>query len=357
MEAKKRNVNLRLPKTIRSDDLRGDLYQINSERRHKRFEMSSGDMDLLKHLHSDIERTSSRIRELNQISPERVVRTCAPSPVAYDYPEESSKKLKKFLSAVERENIDLYQENALLKAQVDKLKVENARLRASEMSEPFYDALGEQVSNVLSHIQSLPSITHLVDKHSVKDLKRSVEDRDIAKTTVLVLGLLSEAVALEHERFFDRSEHIIEENELDKATNTTLDTSSHIKVVNYTPKGGHHTLSIGHSPQFKEKEAEPESFEDYLSPCGDLSVRESFVSNGDEDYLRLMGESEEMLATIHAQSERIARLNQEICSTMQSSKRLLALKEKPQISPSSRRSAAEMINPFTPTNKVRRSMQ
>lgn len=105
MEAKKRNLNLRLPKSLKPEEI-GEALQVHSERRQTRPEMSCNDLvnysqDLLKHLHNDIQRTSNRIRELNSLSPDRVVRTTAPSPVAYDYPDAS--KYKRFMSAVEFE--------------------------------------------------------------------------------------------------------------------------------------------------------------------------------------------------------------------------------------------------------------
>lgn len=250
------------------------------------------------------------------------------------------------------------QENAQLKAVVDKLKAENTKLKATYKSDAFYEALGDQVANVLAHIGGLPTLSQLAKPQTTKELKRSVEDRDIAKTTVLVLGLLSDSIALEQERYFEFCSQDLDENEFDKATNTSVAASTHIKVGNYTPRQRTSALSIGQSPQYKDRRPEePDvSFEDYLNPCGLLSEKESFVS-GDDDYMRLMGESEEMLTTIHAQSQRIARLNQEICSTMQSSKRLLALKEKPKVPLNARRSAAELLSPITPTSKARRSIQ
>jgi hypothetical protein len=103
---KKRNVNLRLPKSLQLSEVAVETVQ--SERRLRRFEMTREDtvrsrQDLIKHLHHDIQRTSTCIRELNQFSPERQVRTSAPSPVASDFPIEPDVKLLKMISALERE--------------------------------------------------------------------------------------------------------------------------------------------------------------------------------------------------------------------------------------------------------------
>lgn len=183
---------------------------------------------------------------------------------------------------------------------MQKLKADSAK--AERKSAAFYRALEEQVGNVVAHMGSLPTLVQFVKPSTTRELKKAVDDRDIPKTAVLVLGLLSETVTLEHDRYLQQ---------VTEATYTV------------TPQ----VPSIGHSPQYRHTVELEGSFENYLSPSSPL-IKESFVSSGDDDYLRLMGESEEMLATIHAQSERIARLNQEICATMQSSKRLLGLHER-----------------------------
>jgi hypothetical protein len=103
---RRRNVNLRLPKSLPLSEVAAETVQ--SERRLRKFEISRDDtvrskQDLIKHLHHDIQRTSTCIRELHQFSPERQVRTSAPSPVANDYPIEPDVKLLKKIAALERE--------------------------------------------------------------------------------------------------------------------------------------------------------------------------------------------------------------------------------------------------------------
>lgn len=101
---RKRNVNLRLPKSLQLSEA---VETVQSERRLRRFELREDTVrtrqDLIKHLHHDIQRTSTCIRELNQFSPERQVRTSAPSPVASDFPIEPDVKLLKVISALKRE--------------------------------------------------------------------------------------------------------------------------------------------------------------------------------------------------------------------------------------------------------------
>mmetsp|Transcript_23081 Transcript_23081/g.41227 ORF Transcript_23081/g.41227 Transcript_23081/m.41227 type:complete len:357 (-) Transcript_23081:244-1314(-) len=61
--------------------------------------------------------------------------------------------------------------------------------------------------------------------------------------------------------------------------------------------------------------------EEFISPIPTLCPN-SYAK--DDECLKLIDESEQMLATIQAQSERIANLNRQICSTMANSKKLLS---------------------------------